>query len=316
MQLQHVLEAQQFNKKMLKGLFTLADAMEKIIEQGGSQILRGKILASLFYVPSNRTRFSFESAMMRLGGQVLGTDRAESFSSELKGGSLEETIRTVGYFADAIVLRHSESGSAKRAAKVSSVPIINAGDGPAQHPTQALLDLYTIERELGGVDGVVIAFVGDLANSRSIRSLCYFLAKYSGIKIYFVAPESVRMKDDMVQYLKRQRISFNEAYGLNLPLEELARKVDVVYMTQIPPGSFGDRLEEYEISKKHFVIDKKVLKSMKKNSILMHPLPRNGEIHPEIDRDLRAVYHKQIHYGLCIRMALLCTVLGKRDVLK
>lgn len=311
MRLKHVLEAQQFNKKMLKELFTLADSMEKIVGRGGSDLLRGKILASLFYVASNRTRFSFESAMIRLGGQVLGTDMAETFSSELKGGFLEETVRTMGYYSDVIVLRHSESGSAKRAAKVSSVPIINAGDGTAQHPTQALLDLYTIERELGGIDGVVIAFVGDLANSRSVRSLCYFLAKYSGIKIYFVAPPMLNMREDMIHYLKRHRINLNEVYGLEPPLEDLARKVDVFYVTQAPVGSFGDRLDDYEKSKKHFVIDKKLLKNMKRNSILMHPLPRGGEISPEVDRDLRAVYYKQIHYGICIRMALLCSVLGK-----
>jgi aspartate carbamoyltransferase catalytic subunit len=311
MRFKHVLEAQQFNKKMLKELFTLADSMEKIVDRGGSDLLRGKILASLFYVPSNRTRFSFESAMMRLGGQVLSTDMAEAFSSELKGGFLEETIRTTGFYSDVIVLRHSESGSAKRAAKVSSVPIINAGDGTAQHPTQALLDLYTIERELGGIDGVVIAFIGDLANSRSVRSLCYFLAKYSGIKIYFVAPPMLNMKEDMIHYLKRHRISLNEVYGLEPSLEDLARKVDVFYVTQAPVGSFGDRLDDYEKSKKHFVMDKKLLKNMKRNSILMHPLPRGGEISPEVDRDLRAVYYKQIHYGICIRMALLCSVLGK-----
>jgi aspartate carbamoyltransferase catalytic subunit len=311
MKIRHVLEAQQFNKKMLKELFTLAGTMERIMEKGGSSLLQGRILASLFYVPSNRTRFSFESAMIRLGGQVLSTEMAESFSSELKGGSLEETIRTVGYYSDVIVLRHHESGSAKRAAKVSSVPIINGGDGAAQHPTQALLDLYTIERELGGVDGVVIAFVGDLANSRSIRSLCYFLAKYSGIRIYLVSPPTLSMREDMIQYLKRNRITLYESYGLEPPLEDLAKKVDIFYVTQIPVGSFGDRLDDYEKSKRHFVIDKKILKNMRRNSILMHPLPREGEISPEVDRDLRAVYYKQIHYGICIRMALLCAVLGR-----
>lgn len=311
MRLNHVLEAQQFNKKMLKELFSLADSMEKIMARGGSRLLQGKILSSLFYVPSNRTRFSFESAMMRLGGQVLGTDMAEAFSSELKEGSLEETVRTMGYYSDVIVLRHFESGSAKRAANVSSVPIINAGDGAAQHPTQALLDLYTIERELGGVDGVVIAFVGDLANSRAIRSLCYFLAKYSGIKIYFVAPDALNMREDMVNYLKKHRIILNDVYGLEPPLESLAKKVDVFYVTQLPVGSFGDHLEEYETSKRKFVINKGVLKNMKKNSIIMHPLPKGHEIHPEIDRDLRVVYYHQVYYGLCIRMAILCTVLER-----
>jgi aspartate carbamoyltransferase catalytic subunit len=191
------------------------------------------------------------------------------------------------------------------------VPIINGGDGAAQHPTQALLDLYTIERELGGIDGVVIGFVGDLANSRSIRSLCYFLAQYSGIKVHFVAPPLLNMREDMIQYLKRHRITLNEAYGLEPPLTELAKKVDVLYVTQIPVESFGDRLEDYEKSRKQFVIDRKVMKSMRRNSILMHPLPRQSEISSEVDRDLRAVYYKQIHYGLCIRMAILCAVLGK-----
>jgi aspartate carbamoyltransferase catalytic subunit len=311
MKLKHILEAQQFDKKMLKGLFTLADSMERIVEKGGSDTLHGKILASLFYVPSNRTRFSFESAMMRLGGQVLGTDMAEAFSSELKGGSLEETIRTIGYYSDVIVLRHSESGSAKRAAKVSQVPVINGGDGAAQHPTQALLDLYTIERELGGVDGVVIAFVGDLTNSRSVRSLCYFLAKYSGIKMYFVAPDTLRMREDMAQYLRKHNITSNEVYGFETSLEDLAKKVDIFYVTQIPVGSFGDHLEEYAMAKKHFVINRKIMRSMKKNSILMHPLPRGGEILSEVDGDLRAVYYRQVSYGVRIRMAILCSVLGR-----
>jgi aspartate carbamoyltransferase catalytic subunit len=312
MNLKHVLEAQQFNKKMLKELFTYGDAMEKILQQeGGSHLLHGKILASLFYVPSNRTRFSFESAMIRLGGRILSTEMAEAFSSELKGGSLEETIKTVAYYSDAILLRHHESGSAKRAARVSTVPVINGGDGAAQHPTQALLDLYTIERELGGIDGVVIGFVGDLANSRSIRSLCYFLAQYSGIKVHFVAPPLLNMREDMIQYLKRHRITLNEVYGSEPPLRDLAKKVDVLYVTQIPVESFGDRLEDYEESRKQFVIDQKVMKNMKRNSILMHPLPRQNEISPEVDGDLRAVYYKQIHYGLCIRMAILCAVLGK-----
>jgi aspartate carbamoyltransferase catalytic subunit len=309
--LRHILEAQQFNKKMLKELFTLADTMEKILGKGGSDLLQGKILASLFYVPSNRTRFSFESAMIRLGGQVLSTDMAEAFSSELKGGSLEETIRAIGCYADVIVLRHHESGSAKRAAKVSSVPIINGGDGTAQHPTQALIDLYTIERELGGVDGVVIAFVGDLANSRSIRSLCYFLAKHTGIKVYFVAPPMLNMREDMIQYLKRHQITLFEVSGAEPHLEELAKKIDVFYVTQIPAGSFGDRLNDYKESKKKFVIGKNLLRNMKRNSIIMHPLPKGSEISPEVDRDLRSVYYKQVHYGICIRMALLCSVFGK-----
>jgi aspartate carbamoyltransferase catalytic subunit len=285
--------------------------MEEIVDSGESDLLRGKILASLFYVPSNRTRFSFESAMSRLGGRVLSSDQADAFSSELKAGSLEDTIIAMGYYADAIILRHHQGGSAKRASKVSKVPIINAGDGTAQHPTQALLDLYTIERELGGIDGVVIAFVGDLANSRSVRSLGYFLAKYSGIKVYFVAPPPLGMRDDMVQYLSKNGVTFYENYGAEPPLAELARKVDVFYVTQVPMESFGDRLDDYEASKGQFVIDRRVLKCMKKNSIIMHPLPRQSEVAPEVDRDLRAVYFKQIHYGLCIRMALLSAILKR-----
>jgi len=259
----------------------------------------------VFYEPSTRTRLSFESAMMRLGGRVISTENAREFSSAAKGETLEDTIRIVDGYADVIVLRHYESGAAERAARVSSVPIINAGDGPGQHPTQALLDLYTIEKELGHVDGISIAMVGDLANGRTVRSLCYLLAKYKDVKMYFVAPDVVRMRDDIKEYLKRHRIPFYEEEDL----KEVASKVDVIYQTRIQKERFGDRIEDYERARGVYIINHEILDAMKPDAIIMHPLPRVDEIAPEVDEDPRAAYFRQAQNGLYIRMALLKMVL-------
>ncbi|MGH2444246.1 MAG: aspartate carbamoyltransferase, partial [Chloroflexota bacterium] len=201
MRLHHVVEAQEFNRGMLDELFRVAESMESVIAAGGSNLLYGKIMASLFYEESTRTRFSFESAMLRLGGGVISTENARQFSSVSKGETLEDTIRILNGYSDVIVMRHYEAGAARRAADVSNVPIINAGDGTAQHPTQALLDIFTIQKELGHIDGISIAVVGDLANGRTVRSLCYLLAKYRNVRIIMVAPEVVRMRDDIKAYL-------------------------------------------------------------------------------------------------------------------
>ena len=303
----HLIEAQQFTKKELRELFDLSSRMEKVMVQSGEGCLRGKILGSLFFVPSVRTRFSFEAAMLRLGGGVLSTETAEAFSSEVKG-RFEDTIRVVSELADVIVLRHYESGSAKRAAAVSQIPVINGGDGPAQHPTQALLDLYMIDHHLGGVDGCSIAMVGD-SNSRSVRSLCYFLAKFHGVRITFVSPGVTKAKDDIKEYLQRHQVWFTEITNLNVGLEEVVRELDVVYMTQLTKEHFADRYDEYEKTLKNYVLDARVLGTMKKTALVMHPLPRAYELPEEVDQDPRAVYLHQIHYGLHLRMAILCTVL-------
>jgi aspartate carbamoyltransferase catalytic subunit len=303
----HLIEAQQFTKKELKELFDLSSRLEEVAKKG-DECLKGKILASLFFLPSTRTRFSFEAAMLRLGGQILSTETAGIFSSELPG-RFEDMVKVVSELADVIVLRHHESGSCRRAASVSQIPVINAGDGRAQHPTQALLDLYTIEHHLGGVDGCSIAMVGDMG-SRSIRSLCYFLAKFHGIRIYFISPDVTRAKDDIKEYLQRQKVWFTEVTNPKEGLEELVRELDVVYMTQLTKEHFADRFDDHEESARYYVLDSRVLKGMKKTALIMHPLPRGRELPEEVDSDPRAVYLHQTVYGLRLRMAILCTLLN------
>ena len=305
--LHHVVEAQEFNRGMLDQLFRLARQMEGVNLRGGSKVLSERIMASLFYEESTRTRFSFESAMHKLGGAVISTENAKQFSSVSKGETLEDTIRILNGYADVIVLRHYESGSARRAADVSNVPIINAGDGTGQHPTQAFLDLYTIQKELGGVDGISIAVVGDLANGRTVRSLCYLLAKYRGVRIVMVAPDVVRMRDDIKGYLAKHDVAFVEESDL----EGVAGQVDVLYQTRIQKERFGGREEEYQRARGVYVVDGKTLALMKKRSIVMHPLPRVDEIAPEVDNDPRAAYFRQAQNGLFVRMALLVACLGE-----
>lgn len=302
----HVVEAQQFDRELLTEIFAVTKEMEEVVSRYGSSILNRRIMATLFYEPSTRTRLSFESAMQRLGGEVVTTESAREFSSAAKGETLEDTIRIVEGYADVIVLRHNESGAARRAADVASVPILNAGDGPGQHPTQALLDLFTIQKEIGKLDGISVAVVGDLANGRTARSLAYLLAKYDDIKLYFVAPDVVRMKEDIKEYLERHGIWFEEQEDLMA----VARKVDVIYQTRIQRERFGDRTEDYDKARGKYIIDAEVMDALSDHARVMHPLPRVDEISPEVDSDPRAAYFRQAHNGLYIRMALLKMVLG------
>lgn len=301
-QLDDVIEAQQFDRDTLDAIFEVAREMEAIEKNSpGSQILKGYLMATLFYEPSTRTRLSFESAMKRLGGEVLTTENAREFSSAAKGETLEDTIRTVEGYSDIIVMRHFESGAAKRAAATAGIPIINAGDGPGQHPTQALLDVYTIERELGKLDGIKVALVGDLANGRTVRSLAYLLAKYENVKIYFVSPVVVKMKDDIKEYLTTKGVEWEESADLM----EVASKCDVVYQTRIQRERFGERLDLYEEARGKYIVDKNVVGVMQIHAVVMHPLPRLDEITVDVDADPRAAYFRQAKNGLFIRMALL-----------
>jgi aspartate carbamoyltransferase catalytic subunit len=304
----HLVEAQQFTKKELRELFDLSDRMEKLAPLKREGCLRGKVLCSLFFIPSLRTRFSFEAGMLRLGGDILSTETAEAFSSELKG-RFEDTIRVASDLSDVIILRHYASGSARRAATVSRVPVINAGDGAAQHPTQALIDLYTIDHHQGGVDGCSIAMVGDLT-SRSVRTLCYFLAKFHGVHIYFISPDVTKAKDDIKEYLQRHKVWFSEITDSGVGLAEVAEKADVVYMTQLTKEHFADRYDEYERAFGNYLLNTDVLNRMKKTALIMHPLPRGSELPVEVDQDHRAVYVHQTRYGLHLRMAILCTVMN------
>lgn len=303
----HIISAQQFSRQDIDTLFEKTRSIQASLKSGTPlALLSGKILATLFFEPSTRTRLSFESAMLRLGGTVISTENAREFSSAVKGETLEDTIRVVEHYADAIVLRHHEAGAADRAAQVSAVPIVNAGDGAGQHPTQALLDLFTIEDELGSIDGMTITLVGDLLYGRTVRSLSYLLAKnYSIKKLFLVAPEPVRMKSDILDYLKKQRVDFEETSNLDhvLPLS------DVVYQTRIQRERFGDRTEDYERSRGIFIINRHSLSLLPEKSIVLHPLPRVDEIHPEVDTDPRAAYFRQARNGRLVRMAILDTII-------
>lgn len=300
----YILEAQQFDRTWLLDFFPLVHEMDRLVRMGGSNDLAGKRMISLFEEPSTRTRASFEIAMHMLGGSVVfSTENAMEFSSRAKGESVEDTITVLcGYHPDVIVYRSKDVGVLKKAIAVSHIPIINAGEGNEEHPTQALLDLYTIRNELGQIDGISIAMVGDLAKGRTVRSLSRLLTRFSGIKIYFVSPTAVRMRDDIKEELTVAGISFEEESDLR----KVAPNVDVIYQTRVQKER-GSSFERYE--QNLFQINQEILNLMKDESIVMHPLPRVNEILPEVDDDVRAAYFRQAENGLYVRMALLTLML-------
>ena len=301
-----VVESQQFDRPMLEELFEVAREMERITEDGSEcKILAGKVMGTLFYEPSTRTRLSFETAMCRLGGKVVSTENAREFSSVAKGETLEDTIRTLEQYVDVVVLRHFQAGSARIAADAASVPLISAGDGPGQHPTQALLDIYTIQKEIGRVDDTKVALVGDLANGRTARSLAYILSKFRNVKLYFVAPDVARINEDIKEHLTECGCEWEEVDNL----QSVASEVDVLYQTRIQKERYGDRPEDYEKAQGKFIVDEDLMRLMKQDAVVMHPLPRVGEITPQVDADPRAAYFRQARNGLYIRMALLATLL-------
>ena len=301
--LRHVVESQQFTVPLLMELFDRSRGMERVVARGGSLDYQNRIMATLFYAPSTRTRFSFEAAMHRLGGRVLSTEQAKVFSSEVEGEQVEDSIRIIGSYSDVIVIRHHEEGGARRAAEVSPVPVINAGDGMGgQHPTQALLDLYTIYRERP-LDGLSVAIVGELDRGRTARSLAYLLAKFDRVKIFFVSPPELRMKPDILEYLDQHGIR----YEVESNLEQVVREVDVVYQTRIRPERMVDT---HPVPK--YVIDSAVVSRMKPDTMILHPLPRTVELDRTVDSDPRALYFRQAVNGLYVRMALL-TMLLERD---
>ncbi len=302
----HVISAKAFTKDQLQSLLEEASAMQNILSQGGSRLLDGKIMAALFFEPSTRTRLSFETAMHRLGGHVISTENAREFSSAIKGETLEDTIRVVSGYADVIVLRHYEIGAASRAALVSQVPVLSAGDGAGEHPTQALLDLFTIYREIGRTEDVTIAMIGDLMYGRTVHSLVYMLSQFPGIRLICTAPQTTPMPADVIEYASSRgvRVEFEQ------DLHVAAKKADVLYQTRVQKERFPT-LEQYEMSRDAYIIDESILELMGQRSIIMHPLPRLGEITQAVDQDPRAAYFRQTHYGVPVRMALL-----KRAVVK
>ena len=306
MKIRHVLESQQFTLPMLTELFERAHEMEIVLKRGGTRDYDKKVMASLFYESGLLTRFSFESAMARLGGKVISTEHASKFFSSTPADELEDTIQVVDDFCDVIVLRHNHIGGAKRAAAVSSCSIINAGDGKGgQHPTQALLDLYTIHKETNKLDGLRVAMVGNLADGRTVRSLSYLLGKYERIKIYFVAPESLQMKDDMLSHLEENNVWFTKEEHLRTILPE----VDVVYTTGIDRSRFSGSDDEYAKYRREYFIDTEAMKLLHNKAIVMNPLSRDGDISHEVDKDPRAAYFHQTQNGVIIRMALLAWVM-------
>lgn len=296
----HVLSARQFDRAGLDRLMEFTEKLETHLAGGAHHLLAGRIMATLFYEPSTRTRLSFESAMRRLGGGVISTEQARTFSSAAKGESLEDTIRVVSGYADVIVLRHDEEGAVSRAAAVSEVPVINAGDGPGEHPTQGLLDLFTIKRECGTIDGLTVALVGDLAHGRTVHSLAHLLSNYEDVELYFVAPPRVRMPEAVLQELTARGVRWQATEDLDEALD----KARVVYQTRIQRERFPDE-ELFRAVAGQYIIGPEQMKSLQDDAIIMHPLPRAGEIDPAIDDDPRAAYFRQAQNGVLVRMALL-----------
>ncbi len=296
--MQHILSISQFDRAAIDELFASARDMKQLVEtKGGSNQLEHRVSANLFYEPSTRTSSSFAAAMYRLGGSVISINDVQ-YSSVAKGETLEDTIRTLEQYADVIVLRHPEVGAAQQAASVSSVPIINAGDGVGEHPTQALLDLFTIYEEHGRIDGLSISLVGDLKNGRTVHSLAKLLSLYD-VKLQFVAPPALRFPEEYCKDL---------SYTEHADVKEVAADTDILYVTRVQKERFAS-LDDYEAVKGSYVIDKSIADSMKPAARIMHPLPRVGEIAFEVDADPRAAYFRQMRNGLYVRMALLALVI-------
>jgi len=301
----HILTVKQFAKEDIHELFSLANEMQLQVEKNGTlDILKGRILATLFYEPSTRTSSSFDAAMKRCGGQVIQV--VADTSSVRKGESLPDTIRTLGSYADAIVIRHPDVGSSQLAAKFSPVPILNAGDGIGEHPTQALLDVYTIRSELGTVNGRSITMLGDLKNGRTVHSLVNLLCMIYSVRLNFVSPVSLAMPASVISAAKKAGVQVRQCESLDEVLDE----TDVLYVTRVQKERFTSE-EEWEKVKYLYRVDHSVLSRAKEDMIIMHPLPRINEIDPEVDFDSRrAVYFRQMRYGLFVRMALLASVMA------
>jgi aspartate carbamoyltransferase catalytic subunit len=300
-----ILHGNQFSKREIAEIIKNAAYFEKELKKKDSlNLLKGKILATLFFEPSTRTRLSFEAAMQRLGGGVVSMASAES-SSTAKGETIFDTARTVSQYADVIVIRHPRIGSAKEAADAALIPVINAGDGAGQHPTQGLLDIYTIHKELGSFKNLVISIVGDLKYGRTVHTLVELLALFQA-RLYFVSPNSLRMPEEITYNLKQRGIEVTETEDLM----KAASESDLLYMTRIQKERF-ENLYEYEEIKGHYIINVNFIKRVKKKIIILHPLPRVDEISQEVDSYLQAAYFRQVKNGVYVRMAVLAMILGK-----
>ena len=302
---QDIIAVKQFSREDLSHIFGVADEMRAIVKRVGStDLLKGHVLASVFYEPSTRTSSSFIAAMSRLGGSVIPINEVR-YSSVTKGESLPDTIRTLESYADVIVLRHPDVGASEVASEYARKPIINAGDGVGEHPTQALLDLYTIHTDLGDIDGLQVAMVGDLRYGRTVHSLARLLSLYD-VEMTFVSPEILRLPLDVMNDVKSCGRPVRETYDVHDVIED----VDVLYVTRVQRERFADQAQ-YDMVKDYYVITPELMEKAKERMIVMHPLPRVGEISYAIDDDPRAAYFRQMENGMYVRMALLACVLGK-----
>jgi aspartate carbamoyltransferase catalytic subunit len=302
---QDIISVRQFTRDNLDYIFGVADEMRAVVRRVGStDLLKGHVLACVFYEPSTRTSSSFIAAMSRMGGSVIPINEVR-YSSVTKGESLPDTIRTLESYADVIVLRHPEIGASEVAAKYARKPIINAGDGVGEHPTQALLDLYTIRTDLGRLDGLHVAMVGDLRYGRTVHSLARLLCLYD-VRMTFVSPEILRLPLDVMNEVKDHNLPVRETYDVN----DVIADVDVLYVTRVQRERFADQAQ-YDEVKDWYVITPELMEKAKEQMVVMHPLPRVSEISYAIDDDPRAAYFRQMENGMYIRMALLAAVLGK-----
>ncbi len=307
MQIQNAVSIKDFlDHELLNAIFTSAADLQSLPNDKLPPLLQNKIIACLFYEPSTRTRFSFETAVHRLGGDTISTENASEFSSTTKGESLEDTIRTLNEYVDGIVIRHPQIGAAEIAAGVSRVPIFNAGDGGGEHPTQALLDLYTIVQAKGSVDGLKVGLVGDLLYGRTIHSLIYLLSLYD-VEISLIAPAQLRLPESYLSYLREHNIKFHILNNW----DKVINNLDVIYMTRVQKERLA-KASNYSKLKDVFRLDGSTLPKMKHDAVIMHPLPRVSEIAPEVDDDPRAIYFKQARNGLYVRMALLKMACSKK----
>lgn len=301
----HILSVKPWTRADLEAVLDVAHRMRTVVELVGSvDLLKGYVLANLFYEPSTRTASSFVAAMERLGGSVVAINEVK-YSSVAKGETLEDTIRTLEAYCDAIVLRHPEVGAAARAAAVASKPIVNAGDGAGEHPTQALLDLFTIREELGRIDGLEIAMVGDLKHGRTVHSLSRVLSRFDGVTLRLVSPETLAMPDAVLRDLAESGLRVTT----HATLDAVIGTADILYVTRVQRERFADEAA-YDAVKDAYIITPDVMASMKADARVMHPFPRVNEITPACDADPRAAYFRQIACGLYVRMALLAMVLG------
>jgi aspartate carbamoyltransferase catalytic subunit len=299
----HIISTKDFSRDEIDFVLDRAARLEPSARQG-SRLLDGRIVATLFYEPSTRTRLSFDTAVKRLGGTTIGFDSATS-SSTVKGETLADTIRIIESYVDAIVLRHPKEGAARMASEISRVPVINAGDGAGHHPTQTLLDLYTMRKECKKEIGDLnVAIVGDLKYGRTVHSLAYALSLY-GTRLSFVSPEQLKMPASIINYLKRKGISIVETSSM----QDVLDKADVLYMTRIQKERFPDPAEYQKVAGS-YRITAETLSVVQDDMIVMHPLPRVDEIAPEVDATKHARYFQQSFYGVPVRMAVLSLVMG------